>query len=94
MNWFFAAYLIALAYLTVHKNGSHTSSLPKPWCWLAMLPITHFVFALFRAGNVRDTRDMVLIEIWANGFEWLFVGISMFTLAGVLKSDQTDTSNP
>ena len=95
MNWFFAAYLIALAFLTAQKSvGLRRNSLVSAWSWLAMLAISHFVFALFRAGNSRDPRDMLLIEIWANGFEWLFLGISMFCLASALKKGRVDSPKP
>jgi len=95
MNWFIVAYLIALAYLTAHKNLSHRrKSLGSAWSWLGILAISHFVFALFRAGNSTNPRDMILIGIWANGFEWLFLGISIFCLAGALKKDQSDGQTP
>jgi hypothetical protein len=90
MNWFLVAYLVALAYLTVQKKDS----LGSAWFWLGILAFSHTVFALFRAGNATNPRDLILVEIWANGFEWLFLGLSIRSLAGVLKKDESDTPTP
>ncbi|MEP4077022.1 hypothetical protein [Haloferula sp.] len=89
MTWIFPVYIVALAYLTVQKDlGDSKASLAGAWSWLAGLAISQFVFALFRAGNARNTRDMILVEIWANGFAWLFLGFSMFCLGAALRKGQ------
>ena len=85
MNWFLVAYLIILAYLTVQKRIPFGGS----WSWLGVVAISHFVFALIRAGNARNPRDIVLVEIWASGFEWLFLGISIICLARALEDDSS-----
>jgi hypothetical protein len=38
------------------------------------------VFAIFQATNIHDPRDLALVEIWSNGFEWLLLGVSMIFL--------------
>lgn len=90
MNWIFATYLLALVYLTTHKDKlARGNSLRGAWTWLALIPIVQFVFALMRAGNFRNPRDLALVEIWADGFGWLFLGISMLRLIGVINQCQT-----
>lgn len=90
MNWFLVAYLVALTYLTVQRKDS----LSTAWSWLGILAISHFVFALFRAGNATNPRDLILVEIWANGFQWLFLGLSILSLVGALKRDESEHSTP
>lgn len=40
------------------------------WFWFAMIPLSHFIFALIKVGNIRDAHDLMLIEIWAGGCSW------------------------
>ncbi len=83
MNWILAAYLLALVYLSVHQQRSPAfPSMRAAWVWLALIPLSQFFFTLTRAANIRDPRSLALTEIWANGFEWLFLGISMICLTG------------
>lgn len=81
MNWILIAYLIALLYLALNR-----SKLPNPlalrsaWIAFALIPISHFVFTLFRIGNLRDPRALALVELWADGIAWLLLGISFLFL--------------
>ncbi len=52
------------------------------------VPMTMAVFALIRANNYRDPRDLLLTEIWQNGFVWLFLGLSIYGLSGLLGESQ------
>lgn len=72
------------------RKVSNKGSFRAAWRWFALIPICNFVFTLFRAGNVRSTRDLALVEIWSNGFAWLFVGISFFFLLGALMPGDTE----
>ena len=85
MTWILVAYLLVLIFLAVKRDKFLNAAALRPaWIAFALIPISYFVFALFRAGNLRDPRDMALIEIWANGIEWLLLGISMLFLTGML----------
>lgn len=95
MTYIAAAYLLALVYLSVHRQRTPDfPSLQGAWTWLALIPINQFVFALFRAANIRAPRDLALVEIWADGLGWLFLGISMFCLTDVFAPVQTNVPPP
>jgi hypothetical protein len=86
MNWLVIALLLALTvascqpYVAVNRG-----SLRAAWWWLAAVPLNSFVMALFRAGNIRNPRDIVLIEVWADGFTWLFLGLGIVCLGRAFR---------
>ena len=89
MPWLLIAQLLALTYVSCHPAAVVDRGLLRAaWCWLAAVPVSQFAMALFRAGNFRDARDMVLIEIWSNGFLWLFAGLSLFCLGMAFRSKE------
>ena len=91
MNWILIAYLLVLIFLAVKRDRfANSSALRSAWITFALIPISYFVFALFRAGNFRDPRDLALIEIWANGVEWLLLGISMLFLTQMIAPHPWD----
>lgn len=84
-TWFLVAYLLLLIFLAVKRDKfSNAAALRPAWISFALIPVSYFVFCLFRAGNIGNARDMALIETWANGIEWLLLGISMLFLTGML----------
>jgi hypothetical protein len=85
MTWLFIAYLIALLYIALRRAvAPNAHAFRKAWMAFALIFISHFFFTLLRAGNFGDSRDLALIEIWADGVEWLLLGISMIFLTGTL----------
>ena len=93
MSWILIAYLLVLIYLAVHREKViKGASLRLAWIWFAMIPISHFVFALFRAGNLGTPRDLALIEVWEDGIAWLLLGGSLLFLTGALFSDRSGTA--
>ena len=89
MNWILIAYLLSLVWLSTHKERLPRGfSLKGAWNWFALIPISHFVFALLRACYFRDSGDLMLIEIWSDGFGWLFLGFSMLCLTRAIAHDQ------
>jgi len=89
MTWILIGYLFALLYIATHREKLASSdSLRMAWIWFALIPITHFVFDLFRAGNVGSTGDLALVEIWDAGLAWLLLGISLLSLTGVVAPDR------
>ena len=94
MNWILIAYLFVLIYLVMHRDKfTNSAPLRSAWIAFALIPVSSFVFALFRAGNVTAPRDLALIEIWSTGVESLLLGISMLCLAGMIVPDQSWGSN-
>jgi hypothetical protein len=100
MNWILIAYLFVLIFLAVKRDKFPSALALRPaWICFALIPVSYFAFAVFRAGNIRDPRDMALIEIWANGIEGLLLGLSMLSLTGMLAphpgwGDYRDQSSP
>ena len=93
MNWILIAYLLTMVWLSKHKKRLPPRvSLRDAWIWFALIPIAHFVFALMRAGNFRDSGDLALIEIWSDGVGWLLLGISMLCLTRAIDQGQGGTA--
>jgi hypothetical protein len=89
MNWIIATYLLALVYLSTHQERlPKRVSLHGAWFWFSLMPIGQFVFSLLRAANIRDPRDLALVEIWADGVGWLLLGISLLSLTGSIAAVQ------
>ena len=88
MNWFLIAYLLALVYLANRERLGRMDSFRLAWIWFALIPISHFLFALIRVSNLRSPNDLALTEIWADGIAWLLLGISMFYLIGSVAPDR------
>ncbi len=84
MNWILIAYLVVLVFLSTRQAAlPRDASLRTAWKWFAVIPLSEFFFTLVRAGNSRDSQDLLLVEIWATGFAWLLLGISLFCLRGI-----------
>ncbi|WP_226895729.1 hypothetical protein [Luteolibacter marinus] len=81
MHWLLIAQLLALTLISVRMSeGTARRGLRTAWFWLALAPLSQFAMSLFRAGNLRDARDLALIGVWADGLGWLFVGLSIVCL--------------
>jgi hypothetical protein len=85
MTWLLIAYLLVLVYFTVNpgKRG-RPGSFRLAWLLFAGIPLSHFFFALVRAGNMRDPRDLALTEVWADGVAWLLLGLSLIFLINAI----------
>ena len=85
MTWLLIAQLVGLLYFAANKDRvSNKGSFRVAWVWFALIPVSRFVFALFRAGNYRSPRDLTLIEIWSDGVGWLLMAISLLFLLKAL----------
>lgn len=92
MTWILVATLLGLLYLATNQERIlDRKSFRQAWIWFAMVPMSHFVFALLRADNSRSTRDLALTEIWADGVAWLLLGISLLFLLGALVSKEEES---
>jgi hypothetical protein len=89
MNWIIIAYLLSLIFLAMKlEDPTRRSSFRAAWITFALIPIWNFLMHLFRAGNIRDTRTLQLIEIWDQAIPSLLLGISLFCLLGALAPNQ------
>lgn len=83
MPWILAAYVIALTALTFKADQLvPREALGNAWRWLGGVGVCHLIFAIYRAGNTPNPKDLMLAGIWEDGVSWLLLGISMFCLAG------------
>jgi hypothetical protein len=90
MYWILAAYVLALALLTFKPERFPADpALRKAWTWVAIIPMSHFAFALLRVGNYTDPRDLMLIGLWEEGIAWLLLGLSILALASGIAAKQT-----
>jgi hypothetical protein len=81
MTWILIVYLVALLLLAYkHEKIVNLHAFRVSWVFFTLVLGCHFLFTLFRAGNFRDPREMMLVEIWATGLPWLFFSISFFAL--------------
>ena len=91
MTWILTAYLLGLLYFATNQDRLLSKqSFRQAWIWFVTIPISHFVFALIRAGNSRSPRDLALVEIWADGIAWLLLGISLFFMLGALVEKESE----
>lgn len=85
MNWIFIAYLLGLIFLaTKLRDAMRRSSFRAAWITFALIPFWHFIMHLCRAGNIRDSEALQLIEIWDHAIPSLLLGISFLFLVGAL----------
>ena len=85
MTWIYLVYLAGLLYFAANQHRLvNKKAFRLAWIWFAVIPISHFVFALFRAGNFRSSGDLLLVEIWAEGIAQLLLGISLILMLGAL----------
>jgi len=86
MNWLLIASLLALTFVSCNANNvGDRRALRMAWIWFSAIPFSHFVMALFRAGNFRNPHDLTLVEIWSDGLAWLFLGLSIFWLGQAFR---------
>jgi len=69
-------------------------SLRAAWVWFALIPLTQFVFALFRAGTGGSARDLMLVEMWADGVGWLLLGLSLLCLTDLFGDPDHTNAEP
>jgi len=85
MTWIFVVYGALLFVLAFDRKRIVQESLFRvAWILYSCIPFTHAFFTLFRAGCSGSPRKLVLVEIWTNGFAWLFLGISLLILLNAL----------
>ena len=84
MNYLSVTLLVTLVVISFRSDKApNPSGIRMAWIWFACIPFTHVVTTLFRAGNYRNPYDIALVEIWSDGFQWLFLGLSILALVNV-----------
>lgn len=85
------AQLLILGFFTFHHDRwASLEPIERAWNRLGVMAFCQAVFTLFRAANFNDP-DLVLVEIWANGFSWLFLGMSVFSLSALLREPSAES---
>ena len=88
MTWLILAQLVNLSLISYNKDKlKSTASLRSAWNWFFGVFFSHAFFTLFRAGNYID---LALVEIWATGFVWLFLGMSTFQLPSLFLGEDVN----
>ena len=89
--WILLVYFVALLYFAaVPKRIMNRRSFRTAWIWFALIPVSNFVFTLFRAGNMRSPSDLALVEVWSVGVAWLLLGVSLFALLNALVPEGSE----
>ena len=89
MTVLLTGYLVGLVYLAINSDKIASKDMFRvAWIFFSLIPVSHCVFTLFRAGNIGRARSLALVEIWADGFAWLFLAISLFCLLGALLPEE------
>ncbi len=89
--WILLGYLAALVFFAATPNRiANRASFRTAWIWFSLIPVSNFIFMLFRAGNTKSPRDAALVEIWANGVPWLLLAVSLFALLNALVPGDSD----
>ena len=86
--WFVLAYGAGLFYLLLNKDKiADVSKFRQAWMQYTMAIFTEFAFTVFRAVNYASPQKMLLVEIWAKGISWLFIGLSLLALLKAILPD-------
>ncbi|HHH75933.1 MAG TPA: hypothetical protein ENL03_02775 [Phycisphaerae bacterium] len=81
MIYLLPAYLIGLLYFTAQQHRIvNKQAFRVAWRWFIAIPMTHAGFTFIRSITVGNAVDMAQTEIWANGFTWFFLAMSMLNL--------------
>ena len=89
MTWIILIQLLVLVFLSFnHKKLESASNLRPAWGWFSCVFVSQAVMTFFRA-NCDDVDELMLVEIWANGFVWFFIGMSILFLPSLFLGKPT-----
>ena len=85
MTWIILIHLLVLVFLSFnHKKLKSASNLRPAWGWFSCVFFSQAAMSCFSAyitiNHGSSPDDMMLLEIWANGFVWFFIGMSILFL--------------
>jgi hypothetical protein len=82
-----AVQLLLLAYFTSNPNlVQQRNSLKSSWKLVAGVAFVHAGFTLIRSLNYRSASDLMLTEVWKEGFCWFLIWCSLVALINSLFS--------
>ncbi len=83
MNWLILTQLLILSFLSFNQDKlKSTNSLRLSWHWFSSVFFVQAAFTLFRMDG-----PSLNVEIWANGFVWLGLGMSIFQLPSIFLGE-------
>ena len=87
MIWLILTHLLILSCLSYNKERLKSNeSLRLAWKWFTGVFFSQALLTIFRVGNYKSA-DLGLVEIWSNGFVWLFIGLSISQLPSLFSGD-------
>ena len=91
MNWILIAYLLGLIFLSTRTDDpGKRDSLRAAWIAFSLTFFWAVFMNLIRAGNIDDSRDLILIQVWEVAGQSLLLGISFLKLLGVIAPRQSE----
>ena len=88
MIWLILTHFLVLTFLSFHQDRlKSTDSLRPAWKSFLCVFFVNALFTLFRAVNF-DSQGLLFVEIWANGFIWLFLGLSLYKATGLFFGEE------
>ena len=82
MTWIIAAYLISLAFLSVHQEKlTNPQKLKSAWFFCAVAFFSKAFMTLIQVNNLRNSQDVLCGQLWQEGLPCLFIGLSILSLS-------------
>ena len=95
MTWIILIQSLVLVFLSFnHKKLESASNLRPAWGWFSCVFLSQAAMSCFSAyiTIIRGIPDAVmLLEIWANGFVWFFIGMSILFLPSLFLGKPTSS---
>ena len=92
MTWIILIQLLVLVFLSFnHKKLKSASNLRPAWGWFSCVFVFQAVMTFLRARYYDDVEELMLVEIWANGFVWFFIGMSILFLPSLFLGKPTSS---
>ncbi len=92
MTWIILIQLLVLVFLSFnHKKLESASNLRPAWGWFSGVFLSQAAMTFFRAGIMMMSEELMLVEIWTNGFVWFFIGMSILFLPSLFLGKPTSS---
>ena len=90
MTWIILIQLLVLVFLSFnHKKLESASNLRPAWGWFSCVFVSQAAMTFFRARYHDNAEDLMLLDIWASGSVWFFIGMSIFFLPSLFLGKPT-----
>jgi len=92
MTWILLPYGAFLCYLLLDgRQITNRESFRKAWILFAAIPLSDAVLTLFRTFSIES---LIRVEIWADGFAWLFFGFSFLAIFNAFGEETGNANQP